>query len=204
MDAALLTGALSAAVSATPGAPADTVPPSVPAPLSATPDASQPTVHLAWAGNKPLDGGTAVEQSGGGYIVERQQSGSSTWQRLRTLYPGTTYDDTTAGWSTTSNYRVFAQDGAGNTSGYATAGPVTTVALVLRSVRVTNNSNVQTWVWMQNVATSRWYTTSGCASTTQPAGVWVKKTATTPPGTSSERPVQRLLHADVSLVSRMR
>jgi type II secretory pathway pseudopilin PulG len=172
VDSALLTGALSTEASATPTASADNVAPSVPAPLVATVDATQPTVHLTWTTS--VDGGTPTSGLAG-YIVERQKSGSSTWERLQTLYQGTVYDDTTAGWSTTWTYRVCAQDVAGNPSGFATAGPVTTVVLVLRQITVTNNSNVQAYVWVQNVASSQWYTTAGVASATQPAAVWVKK-----------------------------
>lgn len=169
VDTAGLTGVFTTAISATPVVPGDTVPPSVPAPLTATAVAAQPTVHLTWAAS--VDGGSGLA----GYIVERQQSGFATWETLQALYQGTVYDDTTAGWSTTWTYRVRAVDNAGNQSGDATAGPVTTVAPVLRQITVTNNSNVQSYVWVQNVASSQWYTTAGVASASRPSAVWVKK-----------------------------
>ena len=169
VDTAGLTGAFTSAISATPTVPGDTVPPSVPAPLTATVVAAQPTVHLTWATS--VDGGSGLA----GYIVERQQSGFATWETLQALYQGTVYDDTTAGWATTWTYRVRAVDYAGNQSGDATAGPVTTVAPVLRQITATNNSNVQSYVWVQNVASSEWYTMAGVASASRPSAVWVKK-----------------------------
>jgi type II secretory pathway pseudopilin PulG len=172
VDTQGLTGAFTGAISATPTPPHDTVAPSVPAPLTATADPAQPTVHLTWAVS--VDGGSPTSGLAG-YIVERQQSSTGTWETLQTLYEGTVYDDTTAGWSTTWTYRVRAVDLAGNQSSDAMAGPVTTIALVLRQIQVTNNSSQQTYVWVQNVATSEWYSTAGAASVSRPAGVWVKK-----------------------------
>ncbi len=168
-----LIGLFTTPVTATPNPPQDVVAPSPPAPLTATAVAGQPTVHLTWGIS--TDSGTPTSGLAG-YIIERQQNGSSTWQPLQTLYAGNVYDDTTAGWSTTWTYRVRAIDVAGNQSTDVTAGPVTTAALVLRQIRVTNNSTTQSYVWVQNVATSKWYATTGTESTTRPAsGVWVKK-----------------------------
>ena len=172
VDAALLAGAFTSSVSATPSTSPDHVAPSVPSPLTATVVAQQPTVHLTWAAS--VDGGTPTSGLKG-YILERQKGGTATWEALQVLYGGTVYDDATAGWSTTWTYRVRAVDGAGNQSGNATAGPVTTGPLVLRNMTVTNDSSVQSYVWVQNVATMLWYTTAGAGSSTQPAGVWVKK-----------------------------
>jgi hypothetical protein len=49
VDTALLTGAFTSVISARPAVAGDNVAPSVPAPLTATVVAQQPTVHLTWA-----------------------------------------------------------------------------------------------------------------------------------------------------------
>jgi type II secretory pathway pseudopilin PulG len=173
VDTQGLTGAFTAAITATPTAPKDTVPPTVPAPLTAVPVAGQSTVHLTWAVS--TDSGTPTSGMAG-YILERLRSGNTTWESLQTLYQGTVYDDTTAGWSTTWTYRVRAVDLAGNQSADVTAGPVTTSALVLRQITVRNNSNSNSvWVYVQNVATQQWYTKAGTASATPPAGLRILK-----------------------------
>lgn len=173
VDTSGATGPFTTAVTATPGVTTDTTPPSVPEPLTATVVAGQPTVHLEWAASTD----TGSPASGlAGYIVERQKSGTATWETLQALYEDTTYDDTAAGWSTTWTYRVRAIDLAGNQSGNATAGPVTTGAMVLRQIVVMNNtSSNQVYVWVQNVATGQWYTTAGVGSTTLPSSTTVGK-----------------------------
>ncbi len=172
VDTNNLVGPFTAAVTALPNPASDKDPPSVPSPLTASPVSGQAVVHLTWATS--TDSGTPTSGLAG-YTLERQQSGNSTWQQLQVLYQGVVYDDTTANWATTYTYRVCAVDVAGNSSAYASAGPVTTGPLVLRQIKVTNNSTTQAYVWVQNVATSKWYTTTGTASTTPPSGTWVKK-----------------------------
>ncbi len=163
-------------VPAVPGVPQDIVAPSIPAPLTAQADAAQPTVHLAWAIS--IDGGSPTSGMAG-YVLERSPDGS-TWTVLQSLYEGNTYDDTAAGWSSSWRYRVKAVDLAGNQSGYASAGPVTTVAPILRTLTVTNASRQQTYVWVQNPVLATWYAVNGAASTTRPSsGVWVKKNGNT-------------------------
>jgi type II secretory pathway pseudopilin PulG/fibronectin type 3 domain-containing protein len=155
-----------------PAVPVDIVPPTVPTPLVAQADAAQPTVHLSWPVS--IDGGSPTTGLAG-YNLERSPDGI-TWTTLHSLYQANTYDDTTAGWSSTWRYRVQAVDFAGNSSAYAAAGPVTTAAPILRTIRVTNNSSTQMYVWVQNAATLQWFATSGAASATRPvSGVWVKK-----------------------------
>jgi prepilin-type N-terminal cleavage/methylation domain-containing protein len=172
IDTAGATSPFTAAVTATPGQSGDTTPPSVPSPLVATVFAGRPTVSLIWAASSDV-GSPASGLAG--YIVERQKSGSATWETLQTLYEDTVYDDTTAGWLTTWTYRVRAVDVAGNQSANATAGPVTTGAPIPRQIVVTNNGDKHTYVWVQNVATGEWYTRAGVVGyTTRPDGVQVK------------------------------
>jgi type II secretory pathway pseudopilin PulG len=168
-----LVGPPAAAVSATPSVPKDTVAPSSPAPLTATAVALQPTVHLTWTAS--VDGGTPTSGLAG-YVIERGSSAAGPWTVLQSAYGDVFYDDTAAGWSATWYYRVRAVDLVGNASAYAAAGPVTTVAPIYRSIKVTNTSSSQTYVWVQNAALLTWYATDGTATGTRPAsGVWVKK-----------------------------
>ena len=161
-----------AVVSVVPAVPADIVPPTVPSPLVAQVDAAQPTVHLSWPVS--VDGGSPTTGLAG-YVLERSPNGTS-WTVLQSLYQANTYDDTTAGWSTTWRYRVKAVDLAGNASAYAAVGPVTTVAPILRTINVTNNSSSNVYVWVQNALTLDWYGTTGTASASRPSsGVLVRK-----------------------------
>ena len=172
VNAAGLASVFTAALPVVPAVPADKVPPSVPTPLTAQADAAQPSVHLSWPVS--VDGGTPTTGLAG-YDIERSPDGT-TWTVLQSLYQANTYDDTTAGFSTSWRYRVRAVDKAGNASAYASAGPLTTVTPTLRSIKVTNNSSTQVYVWVQNAVTLMWYTSSGTASLSRPvSGQWVKK-----------------------------
>jgi type II secretory pathway pseudopilin PulG len=166
-----LVGPSTAPITATPNVTGDSEAPTVPAPLMATADAGQPTVHLSWAASTDTGSGLA------GYIIERSPTGApGSWTTLQSGYGDVFYNDTTAGWSTTWFYQVRAVDLVGNSSAGAGAGPVTTVAIIYRSLAVTNSSTVQTYVWIQNVALLTWYSTDGTEYTSRPAsGEWVKK-----------------------------
>lgn len=167
-----LASVFTAIVSATPDPPADTVPPSVPSPLTATADADLPTVHLSWPAS--TDGGTPTSGLDG-YTVERSPNGATDWVILQSGLEDIAYNDTTANWSTQYWYRVKAIDIAGNASAYAVAGPITTAAIVYRSILVRNSSSSHTYVWIQDIATSQWYTTAGAATATRPSGVRASK-----------------------------
>jgi hypothetical protein len=129
-------------------------------------------VRLSW----PASSDTGSPASGlAGYIIQRSSNGVD-WSTLQSLYQALTYDDTTAGWSATWRYRVQAVDRAANASAPAYAGPVTTVVMPIGTITATNNSSMQTYVWVQNASTLKWYSTSGAAYTDRPAsGEWVKK-----------------------------
>ena len=173
VDSEDLVGAPTAAVSATPGVTGDTVPPTDPVPLTATIVAGQPTVHLTWTTS--VDAGTPASGLAG-YTIERAPSSTGPWTTLQGAYLDTWYDDTTAGWSQTWYYRVKAMDVAGNSSGYATAGPVTTLAPVYRTLTVTNSSSADVYVWIQNAGLLSWFATDGTESGSRPAsGVRVRK-----------------------------
>jgi type II secretory pathway pseudopilin PulG len=159
-------------VSATPNPPVDSDPPSVPAPLAAAADADLPIVHLSWPAS--VDAGTPTSGLLG-YTIERSTDGATGWVILQSGWEDITFSDTTATWSTQYWYRVKAVDVAGNASAYSMAGPVTTRAVVYHSILVRNNSSSHTYVWVQDIATSQWYTTAGAASATRPSGVRASK-----------------------------
>lgn len=175
VDTEGFSGSFTSVVSATPIVTGDTTPPADPAPFTATPDSVLPTVHLAWTAS--ADVGSPASGLAG-YIVERSTD-NATWAPLQTLYEGITYDDTTTTWSTQYYYRVRAIDLACNQSGNALAGPITTATAVPRNIAVTNNSSQQSYVWVLNTGTNEWYTSTGVASASCPAGQWVKKNGNT-------------------------
>ena len=172
VDTEELSSPFSAVIQTVPYVPKDDAAPSVPSRLTAVALAGKPAVRLSW----PASSDTGSPASGlAGYIIERSSDDVS-WNVLQSLYQALTYDDTTAGWSATWRYRVQAVDRAANASAYAYAGPVTTVVMPLRTITATNNSSMQTYVWVQDASTLMWYSTAGTASTTRPAsGEWVKK-----------------------------
>lgn len=172
VDAEGLVSPYSTEVLATPELPQDTVPPSVPAPLTAEALPLQPTVRLTWAAS--TDDGDPTSGLAG-YVIERSAD-QVTWSTLQSMYEATTYDDVTAGYATTWWYRVKAVDNAANSSAWAGPVSATTGAKVVRTITVRNNSSTQTYVWVQDVATLLWYATNGTSSSTRPTnGVWVKK-----------------------------
>ena len=174
-----------AQVSATPAVPVDTVPPSVPTGLAAAPVAGQPTIELTW--NPSTDFGTPASGVAG-YTIERSANGTTNWTTLATLYQSTVYDDTTAGWGATWYYHVKAVDVAQNSSAWTSPVSATTPPKPVRSIAVTNNSSLQTYVWVQSPVSYLWYSTTGASSVTCPSGQWVKKNGNTvtwtnlPPG----------------------
>jgi len=173
VDSEGLSSVFTPVVTAVPAVPKDTLPPTVPAGLTATAVPDQPTIHLEW--QPSVDQGNPATGVAG-YIIERASIATGRWTTLEALYPATTYDDVTAGWGRTWYYRVSAVDNVQNASGWA--GPVyaTTDPLVLRSIEVTNTSTIQIYVWVQDSKTGLWYQTNGASSATRPAsGVWVKK-----------------------------
>jgi hypothetical protein len=109
-------------------------------------------------------------------VTERAPLSTGPWTTLQGAYLDTWYDDTTAGWSQTWYYQVKAMDVAGNSSGYATAGSVTTPAPVYRTLTVTNSSSADVYVWIQNAGLLSWFATNGAESGSRPAsGVRVRK-----------------------------
>ncbi len=165
--------ALSAEASATPDVQSDTVAPGVPTGLTASKLPNAPTINLAWAPS--TDGGTPA--SGVlGYIIERSANGVSQWAQLQGSYPNVAYPDSSAGWSSTWYYRIAAIDNAGNVSAFSgVVGPITTDPQPRYSLSVSNTNGFGIYVWIQNVGTGQWYSTSGVAQGTKPAGVNIKK-----------------------------
>ena len=164
---------LSAEASATPDVQSDKVAPSVPTGLTAAKLLNAPTINLAWAPS--TDGGTPP--SGVlGYIIERSANGVAQWAQLQGSYPNFAYPDSSAGWSSTWYYRIAAIDNAGNVSAFGgRVGPVTTDPQPRYSLSVSNTNSFGIYVWIQNVGTGQWYSTSGVAQGTKPAGVNIKK-----------------------------
>lgn len=164
---------LSAEVSATPAVPVDTVAPTVPTNLTAVKVPNTGTINLAWSASTDLGTPPAGVL---GYIIERSADGTSGWVQLQGSYPNLTYPDSSAGWSSTWYYRLAAVDNVGNVSAYtAPVGPVTTDPRPLYSLTVNNTQGVSIYVWVQNVGTGQWYSTSGTAQGTKPAGFEIKK-----------------------------
>ena len=159
--------------SATPAVPVDQVAPSVPTGLIASMLPNTPTINLSWA---PSTDGGAPATGVLGYIIQRSPNGSSSWTQLQGSYPNVTYPDSSAGWSTTWYYRVAAIDNAANVSAYSgVVGPVTTDPQPRYSLSVSNTNGFGIYVWVQNVGTGQWYSTSGGAQGTKPAGLDIKK-----------------------------
>jgi chitodextrinase len=97
----------------------DTQPPSAPATLTAT-AVSGSQINLSWSASTDNVGVT-------GYLVERENPGSTTFTQIATA-TGTTYNDTALTAGSTYSYRVRATDAAGNLSGYSPVSSATTLA----------------------------------------------------------------------------
>jgi hypothetical protein len=166
VDSEGLIGVPTEEISATPNVSGDAVPPTDPVPLTATALAGQSTVHLTWGTS--VDGGTPTTGLAG-YTIERAASSAGPWTTLQGAYMDVWYDDTSAGWSQTWYYRVKAMDAAGNSSAYATAGPVTTPAVVYRNLTVTNSSGSDVFVWIQNAGLLTWYDIDGNEVSSRPS-----------------------------------
>ena len=104
--------------------PPDTQPPSAPMNLVATAlDGSQ--IELSWTVSTDNIGVT-------GYLVERQDPGSSGFAQIATV-TGTNYLDIGLAGSTNYSYRVRATDAAGNLSAYSPVASATTLPAALAS-----------------------------------------------------------------------
>ena len=120
VDAAGNTSGFSTVVTVTTPAGPDTVPPSVPAGLSAT-AVSASQVNLSWSASTDNVGVT-------GYQVQRcAGAGCSTFVQVAAP-SGTSVSDPGLTASTSYSYRVRAVDAAGNTSGFSTVVSVITPA----------------------------------------------------------------------------
>jgi hypothetical protein len=162
VDSEGFAGASSNVVTATPLIPGDTTAPTVPSPLTAVADTGAATVHLTWAAASDPESGLS------GYTIERSPD-SVTWAVIQSGYDDVFYDDTAAGWSTTWYYRVKAVNNVAGESAYATAGPVTTIPEIFRSITVTNNSSADVYVWLENAVLGEWFAIDGTSYTTRPA-----------------------------------
>lgn len=114
-------GNLSAySVSATAVTP-DTVPPSAPAGMIATPTSST-QITLAWTASTDNVGVTA-------YLVERcQGAGCSTFAPIISVMAGTSFNDSGLAAGTSYSYRIRAQDAAANVSVYSSVVSAVTTA----------------------------------------------------------------------------
>jgi chitodextrinase len=119
-DAAGLLSGYSNIASATTSSGADTTPPSAPANLAATASSST-QIGLAWTASTDNVGVT-------GYRVERCSGASCTSFTQIGTTGATTFSDSGLAASTTYDYRVRANDAAGNLSGYSNIASATTSA----------------------------------------------------------------------------
>ncbi|HWW00426.1 MAG TPA: fibronectin type III domain-containing protein [Candidatus Acidoferrum sp.] len=104
--------------------PPDTIPPTAPASLTAS-GVGGTQIELSWAASTDNVGVT-------GYLVERQDPGSSSFAQVGTV-TGTTYFDTMLAGNTNYSYRVRATDAAGNLSPYSPVASATTLAPAVAS-----------------------------------------------------------------------
>jgi YD repeat-containing protein len=99
---------------------AESIPPSVPSGLQATPG-SGTLVNLSWGASTDAGGSNLS-----GYKIERcQGSGCSGFTQIA-VTAGTSHPDNTVSSAVTYQYRVRAYDGAGNHSGFSNTAPATT------------------------------------------------------------------------------
>ena len=92
--------------------------------------ATDVTVQCASDVPAPDDAAVSTTDNGGaatGYLVERQDPGSTNFTQVGTA-TGTNYFDTGLAGNTNYSYRVRATDAAGNLSGYSTVASATTLA----------------------------------------------------------------------------
>jgi hypothetical protein len=94
----------------------DTQPPTAPTNLTAT--ASGTTITLNWTASTDNVGVT-------GYLVERQDPGSTSFVQIGTTTTATTYNDSGLAANSTYSYRVRATDGSGNLSPYSNVAQAT-------------------------------------------------------------------------------
>ena len=120
-DAAGNLSGYSGIASATTAAVADTIPPSTPGNLSASPvSASQ--INVAWTASTDNVGVT-------GYFLQRCQGESCTSFAQIATTAGTSYSDSNVSANTTYRYRVQARDAAGNSSAFSSIASATTPPL---------------------------------------------------------------------------
>jgi fibronectin type 3 domain-containing protein len=154
----------------------DTTPPTVPTWISVAKVAGTPTIRLTW--NASTDNPPPAAPSGlAGYRIYRSADGVSftlltTHTNLATL----AYDDSSAGWNTRWYYRITAYDNNSNESGPSAVLNAMTDPIPTYTLTVQNNSTPKNaYVWVQNATSGLWYNTSGVASATRYAGVYVAK-----------------------------
>jgi len=99
----------------------DTIPPSAPSNLTATPAGTQ--INLTWTASADNVGVTA-------YLVERCQSAGCTSFGQIASQMATTYNDTGLTANTSYSYRVRATDASGNLSGYSATANAATNATI--------------------------------------------------------------------------
>jgi chitodextrinase len=101
------------------GSAPDTEAPTAPGDLAAT-AVSGRQINLSWSSSTDNVGVT-------GYLVERQDPGSTSFEQIGTA-TGTTYNDVGLAATSSYSYRVRATDGAGNLSPYSAIASATTLA----------------------------------------------------------------------------
>jgi chitodextrinase len=107
------------------GAP-DTQPQSVPRNLVATASGVS-QVHLGWTASTD-------NVEGAGYLVERQDPGSTSFVQVGTS-TGTSYNDTGLAAGSSYTYRVLVRDATGSLNEYSGVASVTTASLTINPRR---------------------------------------------------------------------
>jgi hypothetical protein len=124
-----------------------TMPPTAPTNLIAA-AAGTSQINLSWTASTSTIGVR-------GYLVERENPGSSSFVQIGTT-PGTTYSDTGLAASSTYSYRLRAMDTAGNLSSYSNVASATTAAQFGISPRTVSLSFWQTQQFTANATGVTW------------------------------------------------
>ena len=159
---------VSARTSPSPTPSPDTNPPTTPT-LAAAKITGTSRIALTWTA--AVDSAPPTPPSGlAGYAILRSADGV-TWGAPRTFPAAadTTWTDTTAGWNATWYYKVTAYDAMGNSSTSAVASAATGVQPTHTLTINNKNASNAASVWVTDLATGLYYTTSGVPTSYPPS-----------------------------------
>jgi len=150
----------------------DTTPPTI-LTFTAAKVAKHQTITLTWTAVDPTP---PSPPSGLDHFAIYRSANGTSWGTA-SYFPAataTSWADTNAGWATRWYYKIEAYDLAGNFSTSAVKN-ATTDAQPKYTLTVKNLNAHEAYVWVQDLATLKYYTAAGVGSLTAPAGTLVKK-----------------------------